>query len=111
MFERTSCMIVHHSFCTLSIVLCIATGNRDLHDPEEIEKALKLGEYIKNGAFHDVLCLTTKSQTYQTYLISSSSIHVIHPPSTPIETLALYQLKKYRHLKRAYPSNPPSSSS
>ncbi|EIM91124.1 uncharacterized protein STEHIDRAFT_48997 [Stereum hirsutum FP-91666 SS1] len=49
--------------------------NRDLHDPEEIEKALKLGEYIKN------------------------------------ETLALYQLKKYRHLKRAYPSNPPSSSS
>ncbi|KAE9403621.1 hypothetical protein BT96DRAFT_917389 [Gymnopus androsaceus JB14] len=43
--------------------------NRDLTDPEEIEKALKLGEYIKN------------------------------------ETLALYSLRKYRHLKRSYPPN------
>lgn len=24
-------------------------GNRNLTEPEEIEKALKLGEYIKNG--------------------------------------------------------------
>ncbi|KAF8920178.1 hypothetical protein CPB85DRAFT_1273770 [Mucidula mucida] len=41
--------------------------NRNLTDPEEIEKALKFGEYIKN------------------------------------ETLALYSLRKYRHLKRMYP--------
>ncbi|KAJ3744202.1 hypothetical protein DFH05DRAFT_1373710, partial [Lentinula detonsa] len=46
--------------------------NRNLTDPEEIDKALKLGEYIKN------------------------------------ETLALYSLRKYRHLKRNYPSDKPS---
>ncbi|KDQ57005.1 hypothetical protein JAAARDRAFT_131367 [Jaapia argillacea MUCL 33604] len=40
--------------------------NRELKDPEDIERALKLGEYIKN------------------------------------ETMALYSLKKYRHLKRTY---------
>ncbi|KAI9061139.1 hypothetical protein FKP32DRAFT_1655145 [Trametes sanguinea] len=49
--------------------------NRNLSDPEEIEKAIKLGEYIRN------------------------------------ETLALYSLRKYRHLKRMYPqdsfSDPP----
>lgn len=28
-----------------------ATENRNLSDPEEIEKALKLGEYIRNGAW------------------------------------------------------------
>ncbi|TFK23591.1 hypothetical protein FA15DRAFT_670308 [Coprinopsis marcescibilis] len=43
--------------------------NKHLTDKEEIERALKLGEYIKQ------------------------------------ETLALYQLRKYRHLKRMYPSN------
>ncbi|KAF9067248.1 hypothetical protein BDP27DRAFT_1226110 [Rhodocollybia butyracea] len=43
--------------------------NRALTDSEEIEKAFKLGEYIKN------------------------------------ETLALYSLRKYRHLKRNYPAN------
>ncbi|KAI0734290.1 hypothetical protein C8Q72DRAFT_771010 [Fomitopsis betulina] len=43
--------------------------NRDLKDPEEIERALKLGEYIRN------------------------------------ETLALYSLRKYRHLKRMYPEH------
>ncbi|KII84424.1 hypothetical protein PLICRDRAFT_95386 [Plicaturopsis crispa FD-325 SS-3] len=41
--------------------------NRHLTDQAEIEKAIKLGEYIKN------------------------------------ETLALYSLRKYRHLKRMYP--------
>ncbi|KAA1467700.1 hypothetical protein DENSPDRAFT_769210 [Dentipellis sp. KUC8613] len=45
--------------------------NRNLTDPEEIDKALKLGEYIKN------------------------------------ETLALYSLRKYRHLKQMYPPHPP----
>ncbi|OAX37612.1 hypothetical protein K503DRAFT_792858 [Rhizopogon vinicolor AM-OR11-026] len=43
--------------------------NRNLADEGEIEKALKMGEYIRN------------------------------------ETLALYSLRKYRHLKRMYPSN------
>ncbi|KAK7690741.1 hypothetical protein QCA50_005840 [Cerrena zonata] len=41
--------------------------NRNLQDEAEIEKAIKLGEYIRN------------------------------------ETLALYSLRKYRHLKRMYP--------
>ncbi|TFK40045.1 hypothetical protein BDQ12DRAFT_680258 [Crucibulum laeve] len=43
--------------------------NKDLTDKDEIEKALKLGEYIKK------------------------------------ETLALYSLRKYRHLKRMYPDS------
>lgn len=43
--------------------------NKDLKDPEDIEKAIKLGEYIRN------------------------------------ETLALYSLRKYRHLKRMYPND------
>ncbi|KAG2071754.1 hypothetical protein BDR04DRAFT_1097725 [Suillus decipiens] len=43
--------------------------HRNLTDDEEIEKALRFGEYIRN------------------------------------ETLALYSLRKYRHLKRMYPSN------
>ncbi|KAI0072952.1 hypothetical protein K474DRAFT_1628231 [Panus rudis PR-1116 ss-1] len=43
--------------------------NRHLTDKAEIEKAIKLGEYIRN------------------------------------ETLALYKLRKYRHLKRMYPSD------
>ncbi|KAF8962718.1 hypothetical protein BDZ97DRAFT_1905125 [Flammula alnicola] len=43
--------------------------NRNLTDKDEIENALKLGEYIKR------------------------------------ETLALYSLRKYRHLKRMYPDS------
>ncbi|KAH6913308.1 hypothetical protein BKA70DRAFT_1262427 [Coprinopsis sp. MPI-PUGE-AT-0042] len=43
--------------------------NKDLNDREQIENALKLGEYIKK------------------------------------ETMALYSLRKYRHLKRMYPTN------
>ncbi|KAI0719178.1 hypothetical protein C8T65DRAFT_637107 [Cerioporus squamosus] len=46
--------------------------NRNLTDPQEIEKAIRLGEYIRN------------------------------------ETLALYSLRKYRHLKRMYPNESPS---
>ncbi|KAJ7170578.1 hypothetical protein C8R43DRAFT_1085156 [Mycena crocata] len=41
--------------------------NRNLTDPEEIEQAFRLAEYIKQ------------------------------------ETLALYSLRKYRHLRRMYP--------
>ncbi|KXN88479.1 LYR motif-containing protein 5 [Leucoagaricus sp. SymC.cos] len=43
--------------------------NKNLTDKEEIEKALRMGEYIKK------------------------------------ETLALYSLRKYRHLKRMYPDS------
>ncbi|EKM78133.1 hypothetical protein AGABI1DRAFT_61154 [Agaricus bisporus var. burnettii JB137-S8] len=43
--------------------------NRNLTDRDEIEKALRMGEYIKK------------------------------------ETLALYSLRKYRHLKRMYPDS------
>ncbi|KIP08225.1 hypothetical protein PHLGIDRAFT_104624 [Phlebiopsis gigantea 11061_1 CR5-6] len=43
--------------------------NRNLQHKEEIERAIKLGEYIRN------------------------------------ETLALYSLRKYRHLKRMYPQD------
>ncbi|GJF00077.1 LYR motif-containing protein [Phanerochaete sordida] len=43
--------------------------NKNLTDPEAIERAIKLGEYIRN------------------------------------ETLALYSLRKYRHLKRMYPQD------
>ncbi|KAF8734689.1 hypothetical protein AX14_003119 [Amanita brunnescens Koide BX004] len=45
-------------------------NNRHLTDREDIENALKLGDYIRK------------------------------------ETLALYSLRKYRHLKRMYPSDP-----
>ncbi|KAL6302504.1 hypothetical protein BKA93DRAFT_397699 [Sparassis latifolia] len=48
--------------------------NRNLQNPEDIERAIKLGEYIRN------------------------------------ETLALYSLRKYRHLKRMYPDSPVSPS-
>ncbi|KLO17107.1 hypothetical protein SCHPADRAFT_900892 [Schizopora paradoxa] len=47
--------------------------NRNLTDPEQIEKAYNLGQYIKN------------------------------------ETLALYSLRKYRHLKRMYGDSSRSS--
>ncbi|EJD48882.1 hypothetical protein AURDEDRAFT_59953 [Auricularia subglabra TFB-10046 SS5] len=40
--------------------------NRHLEDPDEIEKAIQLGEFIRN------------------------------------ETLSLYSLRKYRHMRRAY---------
>ncbi|KZV90573.1 hypothetical protein EXIGLDRAFT_720266 [Exidia glandulosa HHB12029] len=45
--------------------------NKSLTDPEEIEKAIQLGEFIRN------------------------------------ETLALYSLRKYRHLRRSYPPSDP----
>ena len=57
--------------------------NRDLNDPEQIEKALCLGEFIRDG-----VCIRVMTENFLTNL--------------PAETLALYSLKKYRHLKRAY---------
>lgn len=60
--------------------------NRNLTDPEEIEKALRLGNYIKKGAWVS---------------IQFSIAHV------GTETLALYSLRKYRHLKKMYPDLEP----
>lgn len=60
--------------------------NRNLTDPEEIEKALRLGNYIKKGAW-------LSSQWAFTYVDT--------------ETLALYSLRKYRHLKKMYPDLEP----
>ncbi|KAG2147699.1 hypothetical protein DEU56DRAFT_730686 [Suillus clintonianus] len=60
--------------------------NRNLADEQEIEKALRLGEYIKNG----------ESRWFQTRCSNSSNVP---------ETLALYSLRKYRHLKRMYPAS------
>ena len=63
--------------------------NRNLQDPEEIERALKLGEYIRNGA-----C----SVSFWVSFLHRSIMHAA-------ETLALYSLRKYRHLKRMYPEH------
>ncbi len=64
--------------------------NRHLTDPEEINKAIKMGEYIRNGAFYGVFL-------YQPI-----------PQLAMLETLALYSLRKYRHLKRMYPNESPT---
>ncbi|EEB95315.1 hypothetical protein MPER_05729 [Moniliophthora perniciosa FA553] len=66
----------------------IAVENRNLTDPNEIEKAFKLGEYIKNGS----------SDSLQTRFDVTDS-------ATIPETLALYSLRKYRHLRRMYPDS------
>jgi len=61
--------------------------NKNLTDKDEIEKALNMGEYIKKGT--PILC-------------PKYSDNVLNPL---IETLALYSLRKYRHLKRMYPDS------
>jgi hypothetical protein len=66
--------------------------NRNLTDPAEIEQALRLGEYIKNG---------THERTHPVYctLLTAPGWHM-----AIIETLALYSLRKYRYLKQRYDS-------
>jgi hypothetical protein len=63
--------------------------HKDLTDPAEIEQAIKLGEFIRNG---NVSIFPSGFRPGK--LIGSFQ-----------ETLALYSLRKYRHLKRAYPSD------
>lgn len=59
--------------------------NRNLTEKDEIERAIKLGEFIKNGTRH-------------------ANVRPFPGYSWPLtETLALYSLRKYRHLKRMYP--------
>jgi hypothetical protein len=55
--------------------------NRHLKDPEDIEKFFKLAEYIRNGQL-------LRSDQYTCQLIWDA------------ETLTLYSLSKYRHLRR-----------
>lgn len=38
----------------------MVTENRNLTDPEEIEKALKFGEYIKNGITNYIVAHQSK---------------------------------------------------
>ena len=64
-----------------------ATENRNLTDHEDIEKALKMAEYIKNGMWQ----LGTSASTISEIMSA--------------ETLALYSLRKYRHLKNHYYPN------
>ena len=75
----------------LLIIENLCTENKGLSDPEEIEKAIGLGEYIKNGT--------------SSCALAYADIQLAIPHT---ETLALYSLKKYRHLKQRYPE--PSNS-
>jgi hypothetical protein len=66
--------------------------NRSLTDPAEIEQALRLGEYIKNG---------TRVLSHHSYFLF---ICIAWMAWQFIETLALYSLRKYRYLKQHYDS-------
>ena len=69
--------------------------NKHLTDEAEIEKAIKLGEYIRNGA-------STPLSTSYTRLTDKFSVIMA---AWRAETIALYSLRKYRHLKRMYPEH------
>jgi len=71
-------------------VLTRPVENRNLTDKEEIENALKLGEYIKKGSFAFPF---------------RRSVSDADPLNYASETLALYSLRKYRHLKNMYPNS------
>jgi len=65
--------------------------NQSLTDPQEIENAIKLGEYIKNGA----------------HFWGKDKYNSPVDRSIPLtETVALYSLRKYRYLKRTYDDDP-----
>lgn len=73
-----------HSLGTSINDRILLSDNRNLTDAAEVERALKMGEYIKNGA------------TQSFYSMKEKLMH------DDQETLALYSLRKYRHLKRTY---------
>lgn len=90
----------------LTRVICLVLENRGLTDPAEIEQALRFGEYIKNGA-HIMTHLPSTSFDIFILLIlctyaSPLCCTALHGKWAFIETLALYSLRKYRHLKRRY---------
>lgn len=67
--------------------------NKDLQNQEEIDRAIALGEYIRNGACR--LAFQTAFYDNHSYMMRCLT-----------ETIALYSLRKYRHLKRMYPDRP-----
>ena len=75
--------------------------NRGLTDPAEIEQALRFGEYIKNGA-HMITHLPSTSFDILLFLLILCTYASPLSAGRFIETLALYSLRKYRHLKRRY---------
>ena len=80
MFEsKNVCFYINYLWTEMS------KENKNLTDHEDIEKALKMAEYIKNGMW----------QSPSTGMLSGSQ-------TTRTETLALYSLRKYRHLKNHY---------
>ena len=79
---------------SLLFMVNLCAENRGLSDPEEIEKAIGLGEYIKNGT--------------SSCALANADVQLAIPYT---ETLALYSLKKYRHLKQRYPESSNSDES
>jgi hypothetical protein len=72
-------------YAMVRLGLTRSAENRHLQDPEDIAKFLNLAEYIRNGGLR----------------VSPYYDHVYnHLFVRPSETLALYSLSKYRHLKR-----------
>ncbi|KAF9648781.1 hypothetical protein BDM02DRAFT_3167886 [Thelephora ganbajun] len=67
-------------------------NNKHLKTEEEINQALRLGEFIKQG-------LEFLNRLLLTRLVDGGGT----------ETLALYSLRKYRHLKRMYSLSYPST--
>jgi hypothetical protein len=91
MFQSMS----HHLISSGDLLILGALSsveNRSLTDPAEIEQALRLGEYIKNG---------TRVLSHHSYFLF---ICIAWMAWQFIETLALYSLRKYRYLKQHYDS-------
>ena len=64
-----------HVVSNLRIWSCRGTENRNLTDPEEIEKAIKMGEYIRNGA-----CLNIHHKPRDPYTLVYRNTRPIFPP-------------------------------
>jgi hypothetical protein len=74
----------------IMVLLLNLLENRHLTSEADIEKAFALGEYIKRGMHAHILSW---------WIFTHVDLH----GSFMAETLALYSLAKYRHLRRAYP--------
>lgn len=109
--------------------LIVTTENRHLTDEAEIEKALQLGEYIKNGepsvqrsgwvttpAIVVSVWMLFRCLAYGCPMITELVVQDVIGVdqlvteytvliACIVETLALYSLRKYRHLKRMYGSD------
>ena len=77
---------------------CWGAENKILTDPRDIERALRMGEFIRDGA-----SLFPHSST-GVGVGADRKMSMLMP-----ETLALISLSKYRHLKRAYQDPKPSA--